>query len=364
MENKNRIENFEEETILTKRPMLNRVNDNAYTWQTIAKLLCVEPPDDRSLIWIPDFLGGTAKTSTFQFELGSNPSETTYIKITDGIERLLSKVIKRIQYRLETHGKYLRNVWINFGRTVTEETLKAFADVGESILDGILDENFANTGSRSFHVILYMNLIVTANVPPPLDMLSGDRWKILAPVGVWERKLSGELDTRYETIFDKFVDVLLLPVKVYTHVLLEPEIRDLCCALQQKLEILSTDEIERLYKSISYYEQLKNSVSLYEQCLTIGTRQTSKLYSKWHTKKVYNLSSQELHLYNMVRSNMKYFTAPNGLRYYERTSMSATDLRYWLDQDKTKKSFISLNPYKDKKINFKLEKINDQPGLN
>lgn len=48
-----------------------------------------------------------------------------------------------------------------------------------------------------------------------------------------------------------------LRIKGIINVLLESETRNLCCAFQQKLEILSTDEIEKLYKSTSSYEKLK-----------------------------------------------------------------------------------------------------------
>ena len=54
-----------------------------------------------------------------------------------------------------------------------------FSDFGEQIVDGMLDDNFANTGGKDFIPLPYINLVVTANTPPNMHQLTGDRIKLM-----------------------------------------------------------------------------------------------------------------------------------------------------------------------------------------
>lgn len=51
-----------------------------------------------------------------------------------------------------------------------------FSDFGEQIVDGMLDNNFANTGCKDFIPLPYINLIVTANT---MYQLTGDKIKLM-----------------------------------------------------------------------------------------------------------------------------------------------------------------------------------------
>lgn len=46
--------------------------------------------------------------------------------------------------------------------------------MAEQVLDGMLDDNFGNTGTGDFVPLPYVNLVVTSNTPPNLNQLTGD----------------------------------------------------------------------------------------------------------------------------------------------------------------------------------------------
>ena len=62
-----------------------------------------------------------------------------YLRVSEGMERLSAKLRRKINTCLEKNEGYPRFIWVNFGRTVEEDSLKAFADFAEQILDGIID---------------------------------------------------------------------------------------------------------------------------------------------------------------------------------------------------------------------------------
>ena len=75
------------------------------------------------------------------------------MRISEGQERLSAKLRKKITARLEDKEGYPKFIWVNFGITVIEQALQMFSDFGEHIVDGMLDDNFANTVGKDF--ILY-----------------------------------------------------------------------------------------------------------------------------------------------------------------------------------------------------------------
>lgn len=123
------------------------------------------------------------------------------------MERLSAKLRRKIENRLNEGKGYPSFVWINFGRTVEETSLKAFSDFAEQIIDGMLDDNFGNTGGKDFIALPYMNVIVSANTPPNLHQLTGDRLKLLTLFPIYEK-----IDTY------KLKESLLIPIFVETRV--------------------------------------------------------------------------------------------------------------------------------------------------
>ena len=106
-------------------------------------------------------------------------SSGLYLRVNQGVERLSAKLRHKIKNRLDNGEGYPKTIWINFGHTVEEGSLKAFSDFAEQILDGMLDDNFGNTGGNDLIRLPYLNVIVSANTPPNLKHLTGDRIKLL-----------------------------------------------------------------------------------------------------------------------------------------------------------------------------------------
>lgn len=104
-------------------------------------------------------------------------SSGLYLRVNQGVERLSAKLRHKIKNRLDNGEGYPKTIWINFGHTVEEGSLKAFSDFAEQILDGMLDDNFGNTGGNDFVGLPYVNLLVTANTPPNLNQLTDNRLK-------------------------------------------------------------------------------------------------------------------------------------------------------------------------------------------
>ena len=155
--------------LLVLKKNLQMIKRNYFTGQKLLLNITKSEPDGRSTFWICDIIGGTGKTGFFQ-TLIDDPSGL-YLGISDGTERLSAKIRKRVLYRLKNKLGYPKFVWMNFGRTVSENVLKTFAIVGEQILDGMIDDNFGNTGGDDFLALPDVHLFVTANTPPNLNHL-------------------------------------------------------------------------------------------------------------------------------------------------------------------------------------------------
>ena len=155
------------------------ISKNYYSGQKLLKKIIESPADDRSIYQIADVVDGTGKTGFFQTIIDDTDSKGLYLRISEGQERLSAKLRKKITARLENKEGYPKFIWVNFGRTVTEQGLQMFSDFGEQIVDGMLDDNFANTGGKDFIPLPYINLVVTANTPPNMHQLTGDRIKLM-----------------------------------------------------------------------------------------------------------------------------------------------------------------------------------------
>ena len=153
------------------------IQTNLMTGQELLKKIIISEPDDRTGIWLADVLGSTTgKTVFFQAQIENPEINGLYLRVSEGVERMSAKLRKKINDRLESGKGYPKTIWINFGQTAEERSLKAFSDFAEQILDGMLDDNFGNTGTGYFVPLPYVNLGVTANTPPNLNQLTSDRF--------------------------------------------------------------------------------------------------------------------------------------------------------------------------------------------
>ena len=126
------------------------IKDILMTGQKLLKTIITSEPDDRTGIWLADVIGGTGKTAFFQTIIDDPELNGLYLRISEGVERLSAKLRRKIENRLNEGKGYPSFVWINFGRTVEETSLKAFSDFAEQIIDGMLDDNFGNTAGKEF----------------------------------------------------------------------------------------------------------------------------------------------------------------------------------------------------------------------
>ena len=243
---------FLQNDMLTLRPKLRKIKNNMLTGQKLLKRMIMSEPDDRTGIWIADVVGGTGKTALFQTIIGESQLEGCYLRVSEGIERLSAKLRKKISNRLENNLGYPKWIWVNFGRTVEEKVLKAFADFGEQMLDGMLDDNFANTAEKDFIALPYVNLVVTANTPPNLRQLTGDRLKLLTLFPVYKDLKTLEL-----------ADSLLIPIFVEIQVRVQQATLMHMLQYKYKVRLQNKDYVEAHFSRFEYYEELLENIDKY-----------------------------------------------------------------------------------------------------
>ena len=268
--------------LLNLRPNLKNIKMNLMTGQKLLKKIIRSEPDDRTGIWLTDVIGGTGKTVFFQSQI--EEINGLYLRVNEGVERLSAKLRRKIKNRLNNGEGYPKTIWINFGRTVEEGSLKAFSDFAEQILDGMLDDNFGNTGENDFVGLPYVNLIVTANTPPNLNQLTDNRLKLMTLFPV--RNKSG-----------KMIDSFLLPVfiKISVRIIkLFPNNLEYCfTVIPESFEFYSEK-----YKDFSWFNELIDNVKYFEEFkLTPEYDLQSKMVSKWTPTSPYNLQSDILSVY-------------------------------------------------------------------
>lgn len=126
--------------LIDMRPKLKEIKNNYLTGQQLLLDIALSEPDDRTGIWLADIIGGTGKTAFFQTIIDDIELKGLYLRVSEGVERLSAKLRRKIRTRLEKGKSYPKFIWVNFGRTVEEGSLKAFADFAEQILDGMIKE--------------------------------------------------------------------------------------------------------------------------------------------------------------------------------------------------------------------------------
>lgn len=274
-------------SLVCLRPNLKMIKTNLMTGQELLKKIILSEPDDRTGIWLADVLGNTGKTVFFQSQIEDPEINGMYLRVTEGVERLSAKLRKKINDRLKNERGYPRTIWINFGRTVEEGALKAFSDLAEQILDGMLDDNFGNTGTGDFVPLPYVNLVVTANTPPNLNQLTGDRLKLMTLFPVKDE--SG-----------KMVDSFLLPVfvKISVRILKSfPNQLEYCFTVIPESFDFYCDK----YKDLPWFMELVENVTRFEEFKRTPEyerqKYESRLISKWVTSTPYNLQSDILSVY-------------------------------------------------------------------
>nr|ULD16035.1 hypothetical protein [Cylindrotheca closterium] len=155
------------------------IQTNLMTGQELLKKIIISEPDNRTGVRLTDVLGSTGKNIFFQSQIENPEINGLYLRVTEGVERMSAKLRKKINDRLESGKGSPKTIWVNFGRPVEGGSLKAFSDFAEQILDGMLDDNFSNTGTGNFVPLSYVNLVLTGNTPPNLNQLTSDRLRLM-----------------------------------------------------------------------------------------------------------------------------------------------------------------------------------------
>lgn len=168
-----------------------------------------------------------------------------------------------------------------------EGSLKAFSDFAEQILDGMLDDNFGNTGTGDFVPLPYLNLVVTANTPPNLNQLTGDRLKLMTLFPVKDE--SGRMVDSF--LFPVFVKISVRILKSF------PSSLEYCFMVIPESFEFYADK----YKDFPWFMDLVDNVTRFEEFkLTPEYKRQeyeSKLISKWVPSTPYNLQSDILSVY-------------------------------------------------------------------
>jgi len=305
------------------RPGLKMIKNNLLTGQKLLNRIAMGEPDDRTGIWLADVIGGTGKTAFFQTIVDEEKARGIYLRISDGLERLSSKLRKKITKRLEDGRGYPRFIWVNFGRTITEDALRIFADFGEQVKDGMLDDNFGNTSDGDFMALPYVNLIITANTPPNLKQLTGDRLKLLTLFPVYDA-----------TDDFKLVDSLLIPIYVQIKVRF---IKRFINAIEYKyiVRLQDNEYSRRSFGRFEWYDELLENVEKYQKFTQTDKyseqKYQSKMESDWITaSSPHKLQQDVLDVYMKALVYSAGISGPGtGKMYVEATNFNKSAKAYY-----------------------------------
>ena len=279
---------LKDKLLINLRPKLREIKKNYLKGQALLLKIVNSTPDDRTGIWLCDIIGGTGKTAFFQTIIDDTIANGMYLRVSEGVERLSAKLRKKIKNRLETKKGYPKFIWINFGRTVEESSLKAFADFAEQILDGMLDDNFGNTAQEDFVGLPYVNLIVTANTPPNLKHLTGDRLKLLTLFPVHEYNENKILELKESLLIPIYIEIKVRILKSFQN------------NLDYKFAVrLQTDNfIETTFSKFSWFNELLENVNSFKKLMSSRPYKISeRLETKWISTTPYQLQSDIFQVY-------------------------------------------------------------------
>jgi len=141
-------------------PVLSRTD--LRPWQELLVQNLGGPPDDRTIEWYYDYIGGQGKTAVCKHIL-SNFSDVLFLS-TSSAKDASHQIVKRT--------KPYKIILINFPRQA--EGKISYASM-EAIKDGLV---YSGKYEGGFKLFPPPHLIVFANWQPDVNQLSQDRWKI------------------------------------------------------------------------------------------------------------------------------------------------------------------------------------------
>lgn len=299
------------------------IKDILMTGQKLLKTIITSEPDDRTGIWLADVLGGTGKNVFFQSQIEDDEINSLYLRVSEGVERLSAKLRKKINDRLEKGKGYPRTIWINFGRTVEEGSLRAFSDFAEQILDGMLDDNFANSGGKDFFALPYINLIVTGNTPPNMKQLTSDRLKLLTFFPIYKDPSNSQI----------LSDNLLIPVFSEIRVRFIKRFND---RIEYKFitHLQGEDFIDQSFNQFSWYLDLLDHVKKFKDFKETKAYQNqfyqSKLETDWIPSTPNRVQEDVLGVYYKVLNASVFVNLKDSGSYYiEASSFNSSIPHYY-----------------------------------
>jgi len=196
----------------------------------------------------------------------------------------------------------------------------------------MLDDNFGNTGGDDFIPLPYMNLFITANTPPNLKLLTGDRLKLVTLVPIRDSN-------------QNIIDTVLLPVYVEIVVRVAKTSKQ-NCRYRYKVRVQDKKYAEQNFSAFSWYPELLENIDKFNDymrsCISSSSttrantpssfiaEQTDTLFSRWVTQYGTKLNEDILevyvdaldHLYRvegalMVEASSFHGSKPKVLEYYE-----------------------------------------------
>lgn len=322
------------------REKLDSIYENLFMGQRLLVRIANSPAFERYIYWLADVLGGTGKTTTMQSVIDrvEKSLDGLYCKVTPGDERLIAKIDKKINYWLKTRKGYPRYMWINFGRTTSEETLTQFSSVGEDIVDGMLDHNFGNTGGKDFTRLPYINLVVTANTVPNVKQLTGDRIKLMTLFPVYAEEKGHKLKEAY--LVPVYVEIKVRFTRKY------PNVVD----YKYVVKVQDFNYIQDNFGEFEWYNELRKNVHKYLAFTTTEEYQSRKydyrMESDWRPITVPKMTEAIREVYHKaMHFNAGLQGKPDG-RFVIASSHNSVEprLSYYTGSDSSAKILIIRDP--------------------
>ena len=215
----------------------------------------------------------------------------------------------------------------------------------------MLDDNFGNTGTGDFVPLPYINLVVTANTPPNLNQLTGDRLKLMTLFPVKDE--SGKMINSY--LLPVFVKISVRILKSF------PNHLEYCfTVIPESFEFYAGK-----YKDFPWFMGLVDNVTRFEEFkLTPEYKRQKyelKLISKWVPSTPYNLQSDILSVYYKA---LAYSTTVSGRgsneKFIEASSLKEDSFKVYSVKDCS--NIPSVNNKKSKNLTFRFfeGKLNKQ----
>lgn len=147
--------------------------DQLLMWQKVCSELMTHEPDDRTIVWFADLLGGAGKTQLTRHLVGTFPDDVLLVGGRGGDIRYM--VAQFVQH----HGRGPRMIIYN----LTRERQDWFQyGPMEELKDGV----FASNKYESTMVMIdHPHIVVFANFEPDTSKMTSDRWLVLRSKNDW-----------------------------------------------------------------------------------------------------------------------------------------------------------------------------------